>query len=85
MDTILLSIKSLDPLAVSLLTVGIILFICVATWCYSWLYSFPGKPYAGYEPPLVPYYFPYLGHVFQFLSDPGSLVQRYRYFVHLEN
>ena len=49
------------------------------TYVSSWLQSFPAKPHTGHEPPVVPYYLPYLGHIFTFLQNPGKLLQRLRY------
>jgi hypothetical protein len=77
MDSILLNIQAPGLAVVSYLLTSLS-FILAATWCCSWLYSFPAKPHTGHEPPLVPYYLPYVGHLLHFLSDPGALVQRCR-------
>lgn len=50
----------------------------VFTWVNSFVYSFPAKPNTGSEPPLVPYCIPYLGHLVQFLRDPGDFLQKCR-------
>ena len=56
--------------------------ILAATYAYTWLQSFPATPHTGREPPLVPYWLPYLGHIFAFLRDPGKLLQTSRYKLH---
>lgn len=78
MESILSINQSPDLFTTTAFVLGTFSFILAATWFYSWLHSFPARPNTGREPPLVPYYLPYLGHLFQFISNPGGLVQRCR-------
>jgi oxysterol 7-alpha-hydroxylase len=78
MESFVPEIDSPNLFLVGSFFLGAVFLISISTWCYSWLQSFPAKPYTGHEPPLVPYYLPYLGHLFQFIKNPGDLVQQCR-------
>ena len=70
-------------LSINFATIGIYTtvsfgFYLLATYITTWLESSPAKPDTGREPPMAPYYLPYIGHMLEFLSNPGKTVQKYR-------
>ncbi|KAF2207330.1 hypothetical protein CERZMDRAFT_51311 [Cercospora zeae-maydis SCOH1-5] len=49
------------------------LAIFIVTYTYSCLQSRPRSPYSKHEPPILPYWIPYLQHLPNFLWNPAAL------------
>ena len=51
---------------------------CIFTWMASSLQSAATKPHCGKEPPVAPYWIPYLQHMPSFLSNPNQTFRKWK-------
>lgn len=70
---IVIQVLSVSITQLLTLALGLPLIAIVITYLQSWLQSRPAEPNIGSEPPILPYWLPYLQHLPYFLWNPGAL------------